>query len=287
VARWRLLALALTWQTAAADPAVWHFSPNPASEIWLLGSVHYLRDEDHPLPAIIDRLYESADTLVMEIDLDDLDPTAMQLRFMQAAMLPSPTTLDGIVGEDLYTTVTEAATEVGLDMQALDAFEPWFVALTLMDLGMARLGFRAEQGLEQYLLQRATRDGKPVLGLETPLDQLAIFDGLPLAEQRALLEQTLGEIDAARTEMDALMTAWRSGELDALSRELLTSFDEFPTLYESLVIERNQRWIEEIEQLAALPGRRLIVVGALHLVGEGNVIDLLSARGLEVTRISP
>jgi len=174
---------------------------------------------------------------------------------------------------------------VGLDMRALDAFEPWFVALTLMDLGMARLGFRAEQGLEQTLLERAGRDGKPVLGLETLLDQLGIFDELPLPEQRSLLEQTLGEIESGQAEMDALMNAWRGGSLDVLSRELLTTFDEFPALYESLVRERNRRWIGEIEQLAARPGRFLIVVGALHLVGDGNVIDLLSANGFEVERL--
>jgi uncharacterized protein YbaP (TraB family) len=286
VARLGLIFFIAAWQTAAADPAVWHFSPGPGTDVWLLGSVHYLREQDHPLPGIVDELYDAADTLVMEIDLDDLDPAAVQLQFMQAAMLPTSMRLDGVLGVELYSTTASAAAELGLDMRTFNAFEPWFVALTLMDLGMARLGFRAEQGLEQHLLRLAARDGKPVLGLESLVDQLEIFDDLPLAEQRALLDQTLGEIDAARADMDALMTAWRDGSLDVLSRELAATFDEFPTLYESLVVARNQRWIEEIEQLAARPGRYLIVVGALHLVGERSVVDLLSDNGFEVARLS-
>ena len=281
-----LILLLATWQAAAADPAVWHVAPGPNTELWLLGSVHYLREQDHPLPPIVDELYASADSLVMEIDLDDLDPMAVQMQFMQAAMLPAGTTLDRVVDARLYASVAVQAAELGLDLRTFNAFEPWFVSLTLMDLGMARLGFRPDRGLEQTLLQRAARDRKPVSGLESLDDQLQIFDGLPLAEQVSLLEQTLGEIDAARDDMDALMSAWRDGRLDALSHELLASFDEFPTLHQSLVIDRNRSWIDAISRLAERPGRHLIVVGALHLVGEHSVIELLAADGLEVSRLS-
>jgi len=281
-----LVAMLAAWQTAAADPAVWHFAPRPDTDVWLLGSVHYLRESDHPLPDAIDRLYASADTLVMELDLDDLDGSAVQLRFLQAAMLSPPVTLANVVGDELYATTATTAAAVGLDMAAVDGFEPWFVALTLMDLGMARLGFRAERGLEQSLLQRAARDSKPVLGLESVADQLEIFDSLPLPEQQALLEQTLGELESARAEMNALMDAWRDGRLEELSRELLMAFDAFPTLYQSLVVERNRRWIAEIERLAARPGRFLIVVGALHLVGDSNVIDLLADQGFDIARVA-
>lgn len=282
-----LILLLAAWQTAVADPAVWHVAPGPNTDLWLLGSVHYLREQDHPLPPIIDELYASADSLVMEIDLDDLDPTAVQLQFMQAAMLPAGTTLDRVVDPRLYSLVAAEADELGLDLRTFSSFEPWFVALTLMDLGMARLGFRPDRGLEQTLLQRAARDRKPVSGLESLDDQLKIFDGLPLPEQAALLEQTLGEIDSARDDMDALMSAWRDGQLDALSRELLASFDEFPTLHQSLVIDRNRNWIDAISRLAERPGRHLIVVGALHLVGEHSIIELLAADGFEISRLSP
>jgi len=281
-----LVAMLAAWQAAAADPAVWHFAPRPDTDVWLLGSVHYLRESDHPLPDAIERLYATADTLVMEIDLDDLDASTVQLRFLQAALLPPPATLASVVGAQLYATTAATATAVGLDMRAVDGFEPWFVALTLMDLGMARLGFRADQGLEQSLLQRAARDRKPVLGLESVADQLEIFDSLPLPEQQALLEQTLGELASAQAEMNALMDAWRNGSLEDLSRELLMAFDAFPTLYQSLVVERNRRWIAEIERLAARPGRFLIVVGALHLVGDSNVIDLLAEQGFTIARVS-
>ncbi|NIW25150.1 MAG: TraB/GumN family protein, partial [Gammaproteobacteria bacterium] len=59
-----LAALLLLSANAWADPAVWRVSTSADSELWLLGSVHYLREEDHPLPEVIERLYARADALV-------------------------------------------------------------------------------------------------------------------------------------------------------------------------------------------------------------------------------
>jgi uncharacterized protein YbaP (TraB family) len=125
-----------------------------------------------------------------------------------------------------------------------------------MDLGMTQLGYRSDQGLEQYLLERAQRDRKPIYGLETVTDQVRVFDGLTPAEQEALLEQTLSELDSAGREMDELLTAWRDGSLATLTDKLSASFKEFPGLYETLVIDRNRNWLPELERLAAQPGRR-------------------------------
>ena len=74
-------ALALTAAgtvTAAADPAVWQVNGARGAELFLLGSVHVLRREDYPLPTSVDRLFERADELVMELDLDDADLAEQQ-----------------------------------------------------------------------------------------------------------------------------------------------------------------------------------------------------------------
>lgn len=271
---------------ARADPAVWSVDAGESTDIWLLGSVHYMREQDYPLPDVVDALYARADELVMEIDLDDLDPAAVQTRFMQAALLPGTSTLAGVLDETVYASADTAARELGLDLSALARFEPWLVAVTLMDLGMARLGFSAERGLEQTLVRRAAADGKAIRGLESLTDQIRIFDELSLDEQQALLAQTLDEIDSPPRDMQELLSAWRAGRLDALAGRLFESFEDFPRLYETLVVERNRRWIDAIERLAEQPGRYLVVVGALHLVGDDNVVELLRARGRGVRRFA-
>lgn len=246
--------------------------------------MHYLREQDHPLPDVIEQVYARADTLVMEIDLDDLDPVNVQTQFMQAALLPASSSLSNVLDADVYRLAESTADSFGLDIAALERLEPWLVALTLMDLGMTSIGLRPEQGLEQHLLARAQRDGKAVHGLETVAEQIRVFDALAISEQEALLAQTLTELDSAAQNMDELLTAWRNGSLEDLTGKLAASFEDFPGLYEALVVDRNRRWLTELERLAAAPGRYLVVVGALHLVGEESVIDLLRERGLAVER---
>lgn len=44
-------------------------------------------------------------------------------------------------------------------------------------------------------------------------------------------------------------------------------------LYDVLMIQRNKRWQQQLEQLPA--GHYVVAVGALHLYGEGNLPELL------------
>ncbi len=278
------VTLCLLSVSAWGNPAAWHVSGED-SELWLLGSIHYLRERDYPLPPRVDELYQLADTLVMELDLDDLDLLAAQASFMEAGILPASGTLRAVLDPEVYDLTEARAAELGLPLMLLERLEPWLVALTLMDLGMSRLGYQASQGLEQYLVRRSLTDGKEILGLETLDDQIGIFDSLSWADQEALLLQTLTDLQAAEAEMTTLLDAWRDGNLDELAAELTADFDELPELQTALVSSRNRRWAAKLEALLEGSGRYLVVVGALHLVGEDSVIELLSARGFDVVRV--
>ncbi len=280
-----LLAFLLPAAQAAADPAAWRVTGVDGGDVTLLGSMHVLRPSDHPLPPFVDELIERAERIVMELDLDDVDAAAQQRAILTTAMLPQGLVLRDVVDGDVYRLVEENASELGIDLVTLERFEPWFLAITLLDLGMRKLGFQAERGLEQYVLGRSQSAGKEIVGLETLEFQIGIFDSLPSWQQQAMLQQTLSELDEAATALDEMVAAWRAGELESLSAELLDDFAEFPGLYETLVTKRNDAWVPTLEQMLADGRRHLVVVGALHLVGPGNVIELLGNRGHEVERL--
>jgi uncharacterized protein len=280
-----LLGAALPASLAAADPAAWRVTDGRGGELTLLGSMHVLRPTDYPLPPAIDSLVERTDLVVMEIDLDDIDAMAQQRTILQTAMLPQGTVLRDVVDEEVYRVVEQRVRELGVDLAGLERFEPWFLAITVLDLGMRKIGFQAERGVEQYVLGRAQAAGKEVVGLETLEFQLGLFDALPAEQQQALLEQTLAELDEGAAVLGDMVVAWRDGELESLSAELLDEFDEFPGLYETLVTKRNSAWVPALEQMLADERRHLVVVGALHLVGPGSVIEQLRSRGHAVERL--
>jgi uncharacterized protein YbaP (TraB family) len=276
-----LLSLWMLPATAGDSPAVWELRGRPAT-VRLLGSIHFLRRSDYPLPAVVDRILEEADTVVFELDIDDLDPMVSQMLIVRLGMLDDGRQLRDVMGNSDYRKAERLAADIGLDLGMLAGVEPWYAALNVMTLQMLKLGFEPELGLDEHLAARASAGGKEVLGLETIEFQLGLFDELPESTQSELLLQTLAEATRVEQQMDRLVSAWRHGRSEALSGELSESFREYPGVYRRLVVDRNRDWIDKILDLSDRGGNVLVVVGALHLVGKDSVVDMLRARGVQV-----
>jgi len=79
--------------------------------------------------------------------------------------------------------------------------------------------------------------------------------------------------------------AWRLGDIDYLEQTLLDDVSGYPELYETIVAGRNRLWVDTIEALLEQEEDYLVVVGALHLVGEDGVPQLLEQRGIKITQM--
>jgi uncharacterized protein len=279
-----LLIFGASSYATAADGLVWALQGS-SNRVYLAGSVHLLRQSDSVLPAPFDRAYADADILVMELDLDDLDPVSAAKWMMERGTYAGGMTLREAIGEPAHARVAAAANELGLPIEGVQQFEPWAVALTLAEMAYARLGFDPNSGVERQLERRAHRDGKEIRGLETVEEQLGFLDALPAAEQKRFLEQTVLELGDIEKETAILLAAWRNGDAEGLASMLSDEYEAFPSLYRALVLERNRRWLPHIEKLLREKKDYLVVVGALHLVGDGGLLDLARARGLKATRV--
>ena len=280
---WLLPVAALA--DSAGHPVTLWMAEGTSNHVYLLGSVHLLREEDHPLPRVIDEAYDDAETLYMELDMDDLDPLLMQATINRLGMLEEGTSLRDVMGEELYEEAMAVAVELEIPLEMLERTEPWFAAITVEQLALARIGFNPSYGVEMHLLRKASRDGKTILGFESVEQQLAYLDGLSLDAQLALLMQTLTESAAIREVMDDLILAWRSGDIDFLEQTLLDDVSGYPELYDTIVANRNRLWVDTIDELLEQGEDYLVVVGALHLVGEDGVPQLLRQRGVRITQM--
>src|ERR1700733_15642325 len=146
-----------------------------------------MRPSDYPLaPQLIDA-YSHSQSLYMEVNLQELDMQAMQAELLTSATLPEGKTLPGILGKQRYDHAAALARDVGVELSNFDRFAPWFAAEAISQLQLIKLGFQPESGVEMYFLDRAKTDRKPVAGLETVPDQIALFDGLSLDGQAEYL----------------------------------------------------------------------------------------------------
>lgn len=280
---WLLPVVALA--DGGGHPVTMWLAEGAGNRVYLLGSVHLLRRQDHPLPQVIDAAYDDAETVYMELDMDDLDPLLMQATINRLGMLDESTSLRDVMGAEPYADALAAAEELDIPLAMLERTEPWFAAITVEQLALTRIGFDPSFGIEMYLLKKATSDGKEILGFESVEQQLGYLDGLSLDAQRELLLQTLTESAAIREIMDDLISAWRSGDIDYLEKTLLDDVAGYPELYETIVANRNRLWVDTIDGLLEHDEDYLVVVGALHLVGEDGVPRLLEQRGVRITQM--
>ena len=255
------------------------------NSVYLLGSIHLLRPQDHPLPSAIDLVYDDADVLVMELDMDDLDYIEVMATFRELGVLDGDTRLADLLGDELYAQAAAAAEATRIPLDLLDQSEPWLAAVTVQELLAMRVGFSGELGIEQYLTAKAKTDGKPITGLESVGEQLGFLDGLPMDAQSQWLVHSL--VDGLRIEMlvDQLVAAWRTGDVEFLEKELLHEAKMSPELHDALLVQRNVNWIDRIVAYLDDDEDYLVVVGAAHLVGDDGVITLLSDRGVVVSQL--
>ena len=85
--------------------------------------------------------------------------------------------------------------------------------------------------------------------------------------------------------LDAIMKAWKQGNIDQLGALTIESFKEYPGMYAKFVTDRNKTWAEELDRLASMKKTCMVVVGVAHLAGKEGLIELLKAQGYVVEQL--
>ncbi len=276
--RWLLAIGLLCSVTTHAGSPVWAIHGDH-NTVYLAGSVHLLKAGDSRLPSGFDHAYTDSKALVMELAVDKVDPVQMAGWMMEHGMLKDGTSLKSIIGEDRYRRVSAEAERLGVPMEAADMMEPWALGLQLLEMQYLQLGFDPQQGVEQQLQHRAQTDGKPISGLETVDQQLGLLQGMSYADQAKFLDMVVTQMHDVETETQSVVTAWRNGDSARLAALLSEEYKSFPALYRLLVTERNRRWVPQIETLLHGSQDYFVVVGALHLVGDGGLLELMRRDG--------
>ena len=256
-----------------------------ANRVYLLGSVHLLRQRVVFAPQAMEDAYQDAEALIMELDMDDLDPAVLQAATNRMGLLEEGVTLEDVIGEETWAEALAVAEEIRIPLEMMSQSEPWLAAITIEQLILMRLGFNPLYGVELHMTTQAIADGKPITGLETAYEQLAFFDNMSIEAQTDLLMQTLTESQEAEQLMDEMIEAWRNGDVGYMEENMLAEMVDFEELYATIVVDRNRRWVDEIVELLDDEDDYLIIVGALHMVGEDGVPNLLSERGIDVAQM--
>jgi uncharacterized protein YbaP (TraB family) len=262
--------------TVIARPFLWKAEKDGVTT-WLFGTMHLGVNAETQLPGwVFDKLTASK-TFAMEADTSD-PSLAMALQRSDGGSLRED------LGPEHWKKLED---EIGANLaKGMDGMKP-FAAMTVLvarDLPMT-------PPMDAVMAERA-RDAKiPIHYLEQGVDQIAMIDPwMAPGDIKALLDNR----DFARTFTRKMLDTYRSGDAATMG----SMFDDqtlwlaagrspatFPAYLDAVLGKRNRAWIPQLEKLHA-EGGAFVAVGAGHLTGPGNVIDLLAQRGFTITRVT-
>jgi uncharacterized protein YbaP (TraB family) len=220
---------------------------------------------------------------VFETDIAALQEPAMQAKMLQLGLYPEGQNLLQNLDGRTRQLLEKKMNALGLPLEQFARFKPWLLALTLTTLELQRMGFNPLYGVDVHFFNKARTDAKEIGFLEPAEFQLNFLLGnMVKKDQIAFLNQTLKDLETVNELAADLVKFWKAGNANELHELLFKSFKDYPDIHDRLLIQRNKKWVDEIEVLMRENKNILFVVGAGHLVGPESVVDLLKKRGYKV-----
>lgn len=283
--RWHSRPRGTDYAAIEADPAYWRIS-DADSEVYIFGTFHILPHElDWQTDALMAAV-DAADTVYLEADVHSPEAQArMQTLIPQYGLNPQGVTLSSMLDAETQALLAEVAPALGAAPAALEPMQPWLVQIMLSVAKIQQMGFDPSAGTEMQLI--AHLQGRDVAFgyFETAEEQIGFLAGMPREVQVRGLAETLEELEALPQEVDDMVLAWATGDVEALDTYVNGDMrEDAPEVYETVIVQRNRNWIPQIEAILDGSGTAFIAVGAGHLPGEEGVIELLRDRGYEVVR---
>ena len=263
----------------------------PKGKVYLLGSIHLARQDLYPLDETIENAFAQSGTLVVEVNLNEMDEGAMQQKALFAGVYGDGRKLEDQLSPGTLNELKSYLDERTIPFTHFNSMKPWLVAMAITSAEMLRQGYLPRFGIDRYFLDQAKASGKPVRALESADFQIELLAGFADDEQDRLLLYTLRQAREAAEVVDAMMTAWKTGDaatIEELIIDVVRTDPKLRPLYYKLFDSRNNDMTRKVAALLDSGGTWFVVIGAGHLVGDTGIVGQLSQsdRQLEIRQLS-
>jgi uncharacterized protein YbaP (TraB family) len=231
------------------------------TNVRLLGSMHLFPEGAPVLPKWVTEAYEWAEALAFETDTPTILP------FFKSS---GSTNLRTVLAPDVFAAL-EAVWPAEGPVSPLTSVHPWAALLLAPSFCQ-----KTSNGVEPHLVQWATEQSKPISFLETAREVAAALGAVSPEEILAGLKLFASDLSAPQRSLQEIHTAWLARDLAGayLAASRSPTF-AYPGLRGAVLESRNLAWAPVVEQMLGAEKRTLVVVGALHLYGPNNLIELL------------
>ena len=269
---------------------------NAVPPSYLFGTFHDTGIARLPLERNVTRALAAA--RLMLVELTEEEQARLQARVSSDPDFILDASATGLSGQ--LTAAERAVAEAmlaerGVTLAVADKLRPWML-FSLLAIPQCTLR-EIQQGdptLDVLLMSKAAAAGVPIAGLETYREAIAGLAAIPADTMTELLLEMLRDLSGEEDTRRTSVVLYRAGEIAAIwefsvlsaaeTTGMARSREIFAQFAASLIDARNRAWMGVLVPQLELGGV-FAAFGSLHLPGKAGVIELLRARGFEVTRL--
>jgi len=205
---------------------------------------------------------------------------------MELGANPPGVKLSDILGEERFARFAEVTGKLGLPAASMEPFKPWLASITASVMAIQAQGFDPNSGVDKKVTAQALQEGDELDYLETAESQIRMLASLDEEEMLANFDLSIEQISDPDVMLNPMIEAWQQGDVEALERVAIDELRQMsPDAFQKLLVQRNTNWADRVQEMLAGSGNYFIAVGAMHLVGEGSLIDILDDRGIDSDRL--
>ena len=270
-------------QTISAQSSVWKVE-SENSYLYIGGTIHVLREIDYPLPIEFEKAFKYADKLVFETDIDEMSNPETIKEMMKKFSYSDGRTLKSDLSEKAYNELIKEAEKQNVPIEKMRNFKPSMVLLTLMLQGLRDIGVK-EDGVDKYYNEQSKLFSTKETGFLESIDlQINLITSMGEGKASEYVLSSLKDYKVMKVEFLKIISSWRKGEIKYFKKQLKDMKRDYPSLYKSMFLDRNNNWVPKIENFLKDKKTEFVLVGNLHLHGENGILNLLEKKGYKISQ---
>jgi len=271
-----LLCSSMLFAQKNNNSVLWKISGNGLSEpSYLFGTIHAVPEENFELSDSIRKCIDKSKCLIMEADLDM--SLKEQLQIAKQMFLPNGMRISNYMDSDKFTlffNYLRDSLHIKEDkLNKYCALKPIFLQSILLT------EYIKKPKSYEMEIQKYAGKKKDFIALETFQEQLNILDSIPY-KQQLLIDSSSYKIDK---EYYTMLDAYQAQNVSLLD-SLLSNDDDFKKSKNTLLNNRNNKWMPKLEE-SIRKKSTFIAVGCGHVIGEDGLIQQLSKKGYNLEPI--
>ena len=265
------------------------------NKIYLIGSIHFAQISKIEFPKYVMDAYTNSPYLACEFNilkfLREVDQTELTKDYYYTA----PDSLDKHVSKESYDKIIKYFKDnLNIGEEQVKKYSLAFIEdyLTQTILGKTEIG--NSEGVDQYFLEKAEKDGKNILEVESYEFQAGIEKSFPERIKELSIIDAIDNTEKGIEEMNELYKYWKEGNVEQLIDILINTDTEGYTKEDlalmeqynkKMLDERNVGMKEKLEEYFNNNYTVFYMVGTAHLIGDNGIAKLLETDGYTVTLV--